>query len=65
MIRKLFSIVAVSVVFFTASVTAQKAEINFREKTFDFGQITEDGGNVSHVFEFTKTAFGFSSTNKK
>lgn len=55
MIRKLFSIVAVSVVIFTASVTAQKAEINFREKTFDFGQITEDGGNVSHVFEFTNT----------
>lgn len=36
-------------------LSAQKAEITFTNTTYDFGQINENDGNVSHVFEFTNT----------
>ncbi len=55
MTRQFTSFVAVLFLFCTASISAQKAEITFNEKSYDFGQIAEDGGNVSHVFEFTNT----------
>ena len=55
MIRKIGLIAAIILGFYTANVSAQKAEINFSEKSYDFGQIKEDGGNVSHIYEFTNT----------
>lgn len=32
-----------------------KAKISFDEKTWNFGNIKEDGGSVSHEFTFTNT----------
>lgn len=32
-----------------------KASIKFEEKTFNFGNIRENGGTVSHEFQFTNT----------
>ena len=55
MIRKIAFTAAVLLGFCTANVSAQKAEISFSETSYDFGQIEEGGGNVSHVFEFTNT----------
>lgn len=55
MIRKIGLIAAIFFGFFAASVSAQKAVITFSDKTYDFGQIQEDGGSVSKVFEFTNT----------
>lgn len=34
---------------------AKGAEIRFAEKTYNFGTIPENGGPVSHFFEFTNT----------
>jgi hypothetical protein len=35
------------------TITAQRKEVfEFQEKTFDFGHVKEDGGPVSHTFEF-------------
>ncbi len=34
---------------------AQGADIRFNEKQYDFGTIPEDGGPVTHFFEFTNT----------
>src|SRR6478609_2824305 len=37
--------------------TAQQVEpLNFREKSFNFGEIIEDGGNADHEFVFTNTS---------
>src|SRR6478609_4407963 len=39
------------------TLTAQQVEpLIFREKSFNFGQITEDGGNADHEFVFTNTS---------
>lgn len=35
-----------------------EAKIEFAEKVYDFGVIKEDGGNVSHDFEFTNAGDG-------
>lgn len=37
------------------SVRAQKGELTFDEKEYDFGYILEAGGPVSHTFSFTNT----------
>ncbi|MHB9055183.1 MAG: DUF1573 domain-containing protein [Paludibacteraceae bacterium] len=55
MIRRIGIIAAIMIGFYTVNVSAQKAVITFDEKAYDFGQIKEDGGNVSHIFEFTNT----------
>lgn len=34
------------------------AKISFTEKTFDFGVVKENGGPVTHEFEFTNTGDG-------
>lgn len=55
MTRKIGLIAAAMFFLFAAGVTAQKAVITFGKKVHDFGQINEDGGNASTVFEFTNT----------
>ena len=55
MTRKIGLVAAALFFMIAASVSAQKAVITFENKTFDFGQINEDGGNASTVFEFTNT----------
>lgn len=37
------------------SIYAQKAVISFSESKYDFGEISERGGTVTHVFQFTNT----------
>ncbi len=53
--RKIAFFATVLICSFIVSASAQKAVITFADKTHDFGQIREDGGNASHVFEFTNT----------
>lgn len=53
--RKIAFVTSVLICAFIMSVSAQKAVITFTDKTHDFGQIHEDGGNASHSFEFTNT----------
>lgn len=40
---------------FALTAMAQKPVITFDETEFNFGQVPEEGGRVSHVFEFTNT----------
>lgn len=52
--------------FFSSTVIAKKnkaesagqAKIEFAEKVYDFGIINEDGGSVSHDFEFVNKGDG-------
>lgn len=37
---------------------AEKAKISFKEKTYNFGNIREDGGSVTHEFTFSNTGKG-------
>ncbi|NLO72082.1 MAG: DUF1573 domain-containing protein [Porphyromonadaceae bacterium] len=55
MTRKLVFLATLFVFSVVAHVSAQKATITFANKTHNFGQFAEDGGSVSHVFEFTNT----------
>lgn len=55
MIRKFAFIVALVSYIFVTNVVAQKPVITFSNAKYDFGQITEEGGPVSNVFEFTNT----------
>lgn len=55
MIRKTVTVALSVITVFLMSVNAQKAEITFDKKVHDFGQIKEDGGNVTFTFEFTNT----------
>ncbi len=42
--------------FFSCAVSvAQTAKIEFKENTYDFGKVPEEGGNISHQFVFTNT----------
>lgn len=55
MTRKIAFVATLLMFVLVANIAAQKAVITFATKTHDFGQITEEGGNVSRVFEFTNT----------
>ena len=48
---KLKFILLLSILFLNFSV-AKSQKITFLESEHDFGQIEENGGNVSHTFEF-------------
>ncbi|MBQ0119975.1 MAG: DUF1573 domain-containing protein [Bacteroidales bacterium] len=53
--RALFSIL-LSVLCAVAGIAADEgAQATFKNRSHDFGVIKEDGGPVSHVFEFTNT----------
>ncbi len=41
--------------FLAAIIVAQQPMLEFKELKHDFGTIAEDGGKVSHTFEFTNT----------
>lgn len=52
-IKKLiFSIAMIGGAF---TLSAGEPAISFAETSYDFGTIAEDGGNVTHEFEFTNT----------
>ena len=51
--KKLLSIGILAM--FTTLVYAQSPQIEFKEKSFDFGKIKEEDGAVSCTFEFTNT----------
>lgn len=55
-----FVIMAVLAVAIPCSIEAKgkKAKINFTEYRFDFGNVKEKGGPVSHEFTFTNTGDG-------
>lgn len=53
--RKFVFIAAFISVVFATNIAAQKATITFSKKIHDFGEIAENGGNASTVFEFTNT----------
>ncbi|MFV0391798.1 MAG: DUF1573 domain-containing protein [Paludibacteraceae bacterium] len=55
MTRKFAFIVTLVLCTFVADIVAQKAVISFSNAKYDFGQIAEEEGNVSNVFEFTNT----------
>lgn len=42
-------------IFAIQAADKNEARIKFEKTTFDFGNIPEDGGKVSHEFEFTNT----------
>ncbi len=44
-----------TIVFPSLASAKSGAEITFREKSHDFGIVSEDGGPVSHEFEFKNT----------
>ena len=44
-----------AVALISMAAMAQTAVIEFNSKTYDFGQVREDGGRVSTTFEFTNT----------
>jgi len=47
---------AIFLTFFTLAAMAQLVKpLQFREETFDFGAVKEDGGAVTHEFLFTNT----------
>jgi len=57
---KLKTTLIVSLLFLSASLawadkTETKPDITFAEATYDFGVIPENGGPVSHDFEFTNS----------
>lgn len=54
MTRYLFPLLAILTLSAVASF-AQKGKIEFKETTYDFGKVQEDGGNISHEFIFTNT----------
>lgn len=56
--KYLISILAVLAMLLPAADMAarkKQAQITFAGQTHDFGKIAEDGGKVSHRFEFTNT----------
>ncbi len=50
---KKFSLLIVCIVMALSAGYAQKAVINFEEKSHDFGRINEESGKVTYIFEFT------------
>ena len=53
---KNFFLFFLSVLVFTASVAQQSDPLLFKEKIFDFGEITEESGNADHEFRFTNNS---------
>lgn len=53
--KKIGLIVLLAMIFGLTLQAAEKnkAQINFEETTYDFGNIKEDGGKVTHEFIFT------------
>jgi len=56
----LFVIIALFAVALPASLQAagKKAKVNFSEYRYDFGNVKEKGGSVSHEFVFTNNGDG-------
>ena len=44
---------ALAVIFMAQSADKTKGKIQFEKTTYDFGNIREDGGKVTHEFQFT------------
>lgn len=53
--NKKLVLLTATLILIVTSISAQKAIITFAEKEYDFGQVNEQGGKVTHVFEFTNT----------
>ena len=51
----IFSILIAALIMPSVAATKSGAAITFREKAWDFGLIDENGGPVSHEFEFKNT----------
>ncbi len=49
-------LLSVSLLFFTNSLAQQADPLLFKEKIFDFGEITEESGNADHEFRFTNNS---------
>ena len=59
--RLFFALLAVTLISTALPSFAQskgKGSISFDKTLYDFGNIKEDGGPVTHVFEFTNTGDG-------
>ena len=54
MIKKAFSLVAIAAFMMTVSCQKEEAKMEFAEKEFNFGTITQ-GDKVEHVFSFKNT----------
>jgi len=46
----------INLLFFTNSFAQQADPLLFKEKVFDFGEITEESGNADHEFRFTNNS---------
>ena len=55
-IMKNWFLLLLPVLFFTTSVAQQADPLLFKEKIFDFGEITEESGNADHEFRFTNNS---------
>lgn len=53
--KQILTILLLSIIPFCVNAKKDKAEITFKETTYNFGTIDEKGGRVSHVFTFTNT----------
>lgn len=53
--KKRFQLILAGLLLLTVSAVAQKPVISFPVKEYNFGQINEQDGKVTHVFEFTNT----------
>lgn len=51
---KHFSMICLMAMFAVVAM-AQKPVITFEETAYDFGKVPEEGGKVSHVFNFTNS----------
>lgn len=47
--------IALGIVVAASAADKTRGKITFEQTTYDFGNIKEDGGKVSHEFEFTNT----------
>lgn len=53
--KRRFQLLSAVLLLFTLSALAQKPVISFPVKEYNFGEINEQDGKVTHVFEFTNT----------
>lgn len=52
---KTHSLLILALLFACTPILAQTGKAEFKESSYDFGTIPEDGGDVTHVFQFTNT----------
>ncbi len=53
---KSWFLLSISLLFFINSLAQQVDPLIFKEKIFDFGEITEESGNADHEFRFTNNS---------